>query len=155
MDPRRFTALLVLCVVAFAFGAGAAEPPRTPPPQQSAACAAPPDAARSTPRLLQDIKDEIGEAACDADTQCNSIGIGVKPCGGPEAFFVWSSKDADRDRLTALVTRYRDARRSENERSGAMSDCRVIPNPGAVCGPRARDGVRVCQPGQGGKGGAD
>jgi hypothetical protein len=103
----------------------------------------------STARLLQNIKDEIGDAACDADAQCHTIGIGAKSCGGPEAFLGWSSRTTDRDRLTALVAKHRDARRSEHERSDAVSDCRVISDPGAACRPRAPDGLRVCQLGRG------
>ena len=151
MNPRHFATLPILCVVACAFAASAAElPPMSPPQQPSRAPAALPNSHRSIPQLLQDIKDEIGDAACDANTQCHSVGIGAKACGGAEAFFSWSSKDTDRDRLNALVARYRDARQAVIERSGAMSDCRVIPNPGAVCRSRAEDGRRVCQSGQGG-----
>ena len=156
MNARHFTICSALCIVACAFAASAAEPQPMPSSQQaSGASAAPPHSPSSIPRLSQDIKDAIGEATCDADTECQTIGIGVRPCGGPEAFLSWSSKDTDRQRLAALVARHRDARQTENERSGALSDCRVMLDPGAVCRPRARDGARVCQLGQGGQGRAD
>ena len=114
------------------------------------------DAAGNTSRLLQEIRSEIGDAACDADDQCHSIGVGARPCGGPEAWFAWSGKVSDRDRLTAWVAKHRDARRLDNERTGVMSNCRALPDPGAACRPRAQDGKRVCQlSGQGARGRAD
>jgi hypothetical protein len=152
----QFTTLAVACIVTYAFVANAAEsPPMQPAQQPSHAPASMPNSLRDTSQLLQDIKDAIGDAACDSDAQCQTIGIGVKPCGGAETFLGWSSKNTDRAALTTLVSRHRDARQSENERSGAVSDCRVIPDPGAVCRPRASDGVRVCQLVQGAKGRQD
>ena len=101
--------------------------------------------------LLEQIKAEIGDAACDNDQQCVSVAIGAKACGGPETYFAWSSKAGDRARLVVLVTRHREARLLEIERSGMVSNCSMVPNPGVVCRPRATDGKRVCQPGQGGQ----
>lgn len=121
-----------------------------PPSALMAAASAPPPAGGSAPkglagRLLQDIKSEIGQAPCDSDSQCRTIGVGSKPCGGPEGYLAWSSKSSDRDRLVDLVARHRDARRLENEASGLLSDCRVVPDPGAACRPGGREGQRACQ----------
>jgi hypothetical protein len=136
----------VLCLAA-----AAAEGPK---PAASAASAPMPARAASSPQtaaeLLQAIQDEIGAPDCDASTQCRSIAVGAKPCGGPEAYLIWSSKTGRPERLAALVGAHREARQAENARSGRMSDCRVLVDPGAVCRPRAADGKRVCQPGQGG-----
>jgi hypothetical protein len=143
--------LSLFCLAALTIAASAAASPPVQPPRQPSEM----HAVGSTARLLQNIKDEIGDAACDADAQCHTIGIGAKSCGGPESFLGWSSKATDRDRLTALVAKHRDARRSENERSEGVSDCRVIPAPTAACRPRASDGERVCQLGQGARGRVD
>ncbi len=99
---------------------------------------------------MQQIRAEIGDAECETDAQCHSIGVGDKPCGGPEAYLAWSDVRTNPQRLTALVQRQRAARRAENERSGLRSDCRVVPDPGAVCQQRAQGGNKVCQPGSGG-----
>jgi hypothetical protein len=113
-----------------------------------------PSVAASSPRtgaeLLLAIKSEIGAPDCDTSAQCRSVGVGVRPCGGPEAFLIWSAKNGRPDRLMALLAEHREARQAENARSGMMSDCRVMVDPGAVCRPRAPDGKRVCQPRQGG-----
>lgn len=119
-----------------------------PPATIVAAAAAPPPAAgkNAAPRLLQEIRAAIGEALCDADAQCHSIGIGAKPCGGPEGYFAWSSRDTDREQLLELVARHREARRIEHESSGMLSDCRVLPDPGAACLQTGTAGKRACRP---------
>jgi hypothetical protein len=123
MNPRRFITLPAICLVACACaGSGAAAPQSSP---------------GSITHLLQDIKHEIGDAARDADNQCHVIGIGAKPCGGPEGFLSWSSRDSDRDRLIASVVRHRDARQAENERRGILSVCRALPAPGGLQAPCA------------------
>jgi len=119
--------------------AAASAPPPSPSPAASSA------AKGLAARLLQDIKSEIGEAPCDSDSQCRTIGVGSKPCGGPESYLAWSSKSSDRGRLVNLVARHREARRLDNEASGLLSDCRVVPDPGAACRPGPREGQRACQ----------
>ena len=103
---------------------------------------------------MRDIAAEIGDAACDTDAQCRTLGVGAKACGGPEGYIAWSSKGARNEggkgsdkgaRLAALAAAHATERERENERSGMRSNCAVTPDPGAVCMPRERDGLRVCQ----------
>jgi len=151
MSFHNTNAVCGICVFACALAASAAENNSVPQQRPINRTAPLSDAAPSTVQVPEGIKDEIGEAVCDADAQCHSIGIGVKACGGPEAYVAWSSKSSDYARLTALIAKHSDDRRLKNERSGMVSDCRAIPDPGAVCRPRAPDGKRVCQLGQGGQ----
>ena len=96
--------------------------------------------------LMRDVAVEIGDAACDADAQCRTVGVGSKACGGPEGYLAWSSKvNGQGTRLLALAAAHSTERERENERSGMRSNCSVTPDPGAVCKPRASDGVRTCQ----------
>jgi len=99
---------------------------------------------------LVEIVSLIGDAACDTAEQCHTVGIGDKPCGGPEAYLAWSSAVTPPDALAALAARHRAARRAQNERSSLRSNCAVTPDPGAVCLPRAAGSKRACQLGQGG-----
>jgi len=149
MRPIQRTRFAALCTLVFTFSACADEAPSTPRADLT------PNATTTTAQLLQAIRDEIGDAACDNDQQCVSVAIGAKACGGPETYLAWSSKTGDRARLLALVTRHHEARLLEIQLSGMASNCSVVPNPGAVCRPRASDGKRVCQPGQGGQGRID
>jgi hypothetical protein len=143
----RFLAPVVTGLVVCAFAACAAEPvavptrPGAPGPQM-----------RSSAELLEAIEREIGNAACETSAQCRTIGVGAKACGGPEAYLAWSTMVSDAVRLAELVARQREARRLQVERSGRVSDCRVTPDPGAVCSGRALDGKPVCQPGKAGQG---
>ncbi|MEJ6001567.1 hypothetical protein [Paucibacter soli] len=100
----------------------------------AAACnSAPKVEARDSATLLKDIKAEIGDAACDAPQQCRSIAVGHKSCGGPEGYLAWSSKRSDAAKLQTLVEQHAAARRAENLRSGMMSDCRLVTDPGSSC----------------------
>ena len=123
--------------------------------EPKAAASAPQAATLASPQLLKAIREEVGEAACDSDRQCFSVGVGLKDCGGPETYIAWSSKSGNRERLLELITQHREMRKKENESSGMVSNCRFLPDPGAVCRPRAPDGKRVCQVGQGGQGRLD
>lgn len=98
--------------------------------------------------LLQAMLAEIGNAPCSVDAQCRSIGVGAQACGGPQAYYAWSTLGSDAGRLAALAARHRQARQFENQRSGAVSTCAVIADPGAACGAPTGDGQRRCRPGR-------
>jgi len=115
------------------------------------AAASSPATTENAARLLERIKLEIGEAPCDNDLQCFSLAIGWRACGGPEAYLSWSAKETDRSRLAKLAVEHQLARQGEVAASGMASDCRSLPNPGAVCRLRNPDGKRVCQLGSGGQ----
>lgn len=126
------------------------------------ACAADPPAPAPAPAPavapaagLSDITALIGQAECDAQEQCHVVGVGAKPCGGPNGYLAWSSRKTDGSALQAAVASNRQAETEANRKSGLMSNCMVMPEPSAVCRPRASDGRRTCQLGQGGVRGAD
>ena len=54
-------------------------------------------------------------------------------CGGPEAYVAWSSAATDGQRLKSLAEAYAQARRAEAQKSGRMSDCSLVTDPGARC----------------------
>lgn len=142
------------CITATIFALQTACAVSQPAVEVAAATTAPQPAGKnSAAHLLQAIRAEIGEALCDADNQCQSIGVGAKACGGPEGYLAWSSKHTDRQRLLDLVAQHREARRIEHASSDMVSDCRVLPDPGAACLPRGLSsgpplepaGRRACQ----------
>jgi len=96
------------------------------------------------------IESLIGDAACDTQSQCRTVGIGARPCGGPESWLAWSTKTTDARALQEAVQVQAQAAKDANQRSGLASDCRVRPEPTVVCRPRAGDGKKTCQLGQGG-----
>ena len=98
----------------------------------------------------------IGDAACSADAQCATIGVGAKACGGPEAYVAWSTTRTDPQALRTAVQRQADAVRSEQAAKGMVSTCSMARDPGAFCdiGPAASGVAGTCRlrktPGGGG-----
>jgi len=107
--------LLIAC-------AGAQAPPVTSP-----------DGPEATARLWQQIQSANADTSCDGDSQCHSLGVGSKACGGPERYLAWSSKRSDGAALQALVRQHSAARRADDARAAMMSTCSVVSDPGAVC----------------------
>jgi len=112
----------------------------------AAACATADERARApaaaTPRAL------IGDAACDTDAQCATIGIGHKACGGPAAYLAWSTLRTDGQRLQVAAQREADAQREAQAAGGRVSNCAVEVDPGAYCDrsqPRTGGHAGVCR----------
>lgn len=103
----------------------------TAAPSNPPAAAAP--AGQMHQGLWQKIQAEIGAAACDSTTQCRTMPVGHKSCGGPESYVAYSTKTGDGARLLALGEQYAAARKAENERSGMASNCMMERDPGATC----------------------
>ena len=71
-------------------------------------------------------------------------------CGGAETWLPWSTKITDANALQEAVQALAQARVEENKGNGLASDCMRRPDPSVVCRPRASDGRKSCQLGQGG-----
>ncbi|WP_323143012.1 hypothetical protein [Massilia phyllosphaerae] len=93
---------------------------------------------------LSRIRALVGDAACTDDCQCHTLALGARPGGGSQAYLAWSSACTDGTALALLAEQFRQERLAEIAASGALSDCRFLPDPGAVC----RAGTcRLNQPG--------
>jgi hypothetical protein len=123
--PSRTLVRLAGLALLLASSACRSDAPQAPSPAAAAAGGSAP--------LLARIEAERGDAACDSDDQCHTIGVGSKACGGPERYLAWSSKNNDGTRLRALVAEHAAARRAEDTKAGMMSTCSVVPDPGATC----------------------
>ena len=121
--PSRTLARLAGLALLLASSACRSDAPQVPSTQ----------ADKGSAPLLARIEAERGDAACDADDQCHTIGVGHKACGGPERYLAWSSKNGEGTRLRALVAEHAAARRAEDARNGMMSTCSVVQDPGAAC----------------------
>jgi hypothetical protein len=86
----------------------------------------------------------IGAAACTDSSQCRTLPLGARSCGGPEAYLPYSTANTSEAALQALGERYKQERQARNQASGMVSDCRFMVDPGAVCQAGA------CQLGAGG-----
>jgi hypothetical protein len=93
------------------------------------ATAAPADSAT----LEAQLREQIGDAPCSSDSQCHTLAWGTKACGGPERWVPWSSQNADAATVKSLGERYATARREDHLRTGGVSTCFMLADPGAHC----------------------
>ena len=82
---------------------------------------------------LGEIRALIGTPSCSDASQCRTIALGARACGGPQGYLAYSTAQTDENALRALGERYKAERQAQIEASGEMSDCRFIADPGAVC----------------------
>ena len=83
--------------------------------------------------LLARLRTEIGDARCTADTQCRTLGVGHKACGGPQQWWAWSTLTARGERLQAWADELAALQKQRQEASGMLSNCLYVADPGAVC----------------------
>ncbi|NHZ81627.1 hypothetical protein F2P44_20435 [Massilia sp. CCM 8695] len=133
------SSFLRLCFAAALIASGTAcGGPSNTSATASAASAAPakpaPAAASDTASSLgARITAEIGDAACDNASQCRTLPVGSKACGGPAGFLPWSTKRSNGELLARLAAEQAAAEKKVNEKSGMMSTCSVEQDPGATC----------------------
>lgn len=106
---------------------------QAPPAAKAAAPGGPNVALRAEADLLARIRAELGVAACTRDSQCQTLAIGAKACGGPESWLPWSSVNARAEKLTLWASELASLQRARHERSGIASNCQYHPDPGALC----------------------
>ncbi|MET3134894.1 hypothetical protein AAKU55_005197 [Oxalobacteraceae bacterium GrIS 1.11] len=94
---------------------------------------APQSAPQAASGTLGQIHALIGAAPCTGSAQCATLALGAKSCGGPEFYLAWSTANTTAPKLAALAARFQGLRQAEDAASGAMSDCRMVSDPGAVC----------------------
>lgn len=120
MTPHRLLATLLA-------SAAVASCAQTPP----APAASAPEA--ESARLARELQTLIGPAACSADTQCRSLAVGAKACGGPAGYLAWSTVGTDAERVADLAARQSGAQKREIAASGMRSNCVFVADPGAAC----------------------
>ena len=101
--------------------------------QTGAAAPAGAGAGNEEAALLARIQAGVGEANCSSDAQCRTLPIGEKACGGPERWMAWSTTSPKADQLPGWATELAALARQRNQRSGMLSNCQYMPDPGAVC----------------------
>lgn len=77
-------------------------------------------------RLVQPLK-------CSADTDCAALEMGVKPCGGPWKYVIYSKKNSKVATLKKKLADYNALDQKINEQQQTMSDCMVSVKPSPKC----------------------
>ena len=70
---------------------------------------------------------------CKADTDCASLAMGSKPCGGPWKFVLYSKKNTKLSSLKKKLADYNKLDQKVNESQQLMSDCSVTLEPEPKC----------------------
>lgn len=84
-------------------------------------------------QLYQRMQKLTSDKSCNTDQQCQVIGIGSRPCGGPEQFLLFSTQQTDQKMLTITNDRYTKIRKDQQERLGMRSICQQLVAPAAAC----------------------
>jgi hypothetical protein len=72
-------------------------------------------------------------SACTVDTECHSVAIGAKACGGPTGYRAYSSKSVSTASVDALAQHERDLAAQAARESHEVSTCIMLADPGAHC----------------------
>ena len=103
----------------------------TQPNAQPAAPTAPATALAASRALV----DAAVSLQCRSHSECATLPIGARACGGPEGYLAFSTVHSDVARLKQNLARYNQLRKAAVEASGEMSTCQVPVDPGAQCTP--------------------
>jgi hypothetical protein len=125
--------LILLLLASCAGCSTGATPKPAQAPQTRQAPQTPPAASSGQGGTMAQIRALVGTPSCTSDAQCHTLALGNRPCGGPEGYLPWSSAHTPQAELETLGERYKEERRAANTASGAISTCRFMPDPGAVC----------------------
>jgi hypothetical protein len=81
-------------------------------------------------QLHDQIQNLVGTPFALNLSQCRTIAIGNKPCGGPGGYLVYSALlTPDETKLKQLVSEFTTLQHQLHTESGVMSDCRFVTPP--------------------------
>jgi hypothetical protein len=84
--------------------------------------------------LYQKIQQLAAESRqCESDNDCALLGLGARPCGGPDEYLVYSKSSANQSKLLDLARNYNLVAKSRNEKEGRMGICVVATRPKFYC----------------------
>ena len=72
-------------------------------------------------------------ARCNNIVNCRIIGLGSRPCGGPEEYLAYSIWDTRIDEIEGLAAEYNFLREELHITSGQAGSCEVLPQPAINC----------------------
>jgi hypothetical protein len=84
-------------------------------------------------RLRNEITTAIGEAHCRNLVNCRIVGLGARPCGGPEEYVAYSIWNTDREHIANLVFEYNLLKEDMMLDSDAVGTCEQLQKPAVDC----------------------
>ncbi len=85
---------------------------------------------RQLERRLGHLTDD---KSCEQDSHCKVLAKGVRPCGGPEQFLVYSALGTDEPLLLQTSEQFTLLRQQQHQRLGTISSCELLLEPVASC----------------------
>lgn len=86
----------------------------------------------------------VGTPRCRTDSDCRSIGVGARACGGPETYLAWSNQVTHQAALESAVARHAALRRAADAKAGMESPCVVAEAPAVHCRKAGGQAWGVC-----------
>jgi hypothetical protein len=80
-------------------------------------------------RLERELRALARVTGCDAASQCRSVAVGEKACGGPRAYLVYCPRSTDERALLAKAEELRRAERAWNQANQIVSTCEMLLEP--------------------------
>ncbi len=87
----------------------------------------------SLEQMEKEILEIVNDLNCQDSTDCQFVGFGVKPCGGPWRYLVYSTTHVDNVLLNEKVIDYNEYNNTLNIRYGWISDCSLAIIPVLWC----------------------
>jgi hypothetical protein len=83
--------------------------------------------------MREEIVEVIGSPSCSGGGECRSVPLGVKPCGGPWEYLIYSAAAVSESALEFRVSKYNAFNDAFNRRYHVVSDCRYVLPPDLRC----------------------
>lgn len=80
-----------------------------------------------------DIEMLTQQSTCNTDLECQTIGVGSKPCGGFRYYFAYSTSSSDLTAIMSLVREYNVLDNKLDHRIESVDKCTAGIDPGASC----------------------
>jgi hypothetical protein len=109
-------------------------PPLIPSIGTSTAAPVAGSASAALARVHAQLETTLAAAStCTVDTECHSVAVGAKACGGPTGYRAYSSSTVTTASVTALAQHERDLAAAAARESHQVSACFMLADPGAHC----------------------
>lgn len=84
-------------------------------------------------RLDKETKALISPVNCLSTDQCHSVGFGHKPCGGFNAYRIYSDVNTDTSLLKSKIKQYNVLSKILNKKNNLASNCMMLIQPKLAC----------------------
>lgn len=84
-------------------------------------------------KTLANLMAEIKANNCQKVSGCALVGIGAKPCGGPDSYAVYSKNSSNIESIKQLAHQYQQQMEQYYKDNSIMGICVVTPKPGVAC----------------------